>query len=374
MLLNNDFKTGLSVATRSGYSPSVIETDGALRAFLARLREAPWVAMDTEADSLHSYPEKLCLVQLSIPAEDQLVDPLAGFDLHPLWEALSDREILLHGGDYDLRLLHRGQRFTPRSVFDTMLAARLLGITEFGLTSLVRRFLHVELEKGAQRADWSRRPLTPRMVAYALNDAHHLHPLASILRERLLTEGRLDWHAQMCRQLIEDAIRPSDNHPDDAWRIKGVDRMGGRAMAFMRAVWQWREREALAARRPPFFILSHDAVFEIAMTAAEGGDISGLIPQRFSPRRRSGLCAAVEAAAALPESEWPVARTRRGERLSLAQKHQLDRLRHRRDRAASRLGLDPTLIASRSTLVQLAADWDRYAPDLLPWQLELMKA
>lgn len=350
----------------------MIATDAALADFLPALQAAPWVALDTEADSLHSYPEKLCLVQLSIPGRDVLVDPLAGINLKPLWQALGGRELLLHGGDYDLRLLHRGQGFTPRAVFDTMLAARLLGLKEFGLNSLVRRFLGVELEKGPQRADWSRRPLTERMITYARNDSRYLHPLSEVLRAQLAATGRLDWHAQMCRQLIQDATRPPENH-DDAWRIKNADHLSPRGLAILRELWHWREREARAANRPPFFVLSHDRLFDLAVAAANDQPYQQLIPPRYSPRRRARLEAALRHALALPESAWPAPRQRTPLRLSPAQKKLLERLRERRDRAARRLGLDPTLIASRSTLSRLAADWEKHAAELLPWQRELLE-
>lgn len=351
----------------------MIATDAALAEFLPHLRSAPWVALDTEADSLHSYPEKLCLVQLSIPGHDVLVDPLAGINLKPLWQALSGRELVLHGGDYDLRLLHRGQGFSPAAVFDTMLAARLLGVTEFGLNSLVRRFLGVELEKGPQRADWSRRPLTERMIAYARNDSHYLHPLSEVFRPQLAAKGRLEWHVQMCQQLIRDATRPVDNDGDDEWRIKSADRLSPFGQAVLRELWHWRQREAIAANRPPFFVLSHDRLFELAVAAANRQPLAELIPDRYSPRRRARLEEVLERALSLPESSWPQPRRQLHLRLSQAQKHFLDRLRHRRDRAADRLGIDPTLIASRGTLVRLAADWDKHAAELLPWQRELLQ-
>ena len=352
----------------------MITTDAALAEFLPRLKAAPWVALDTEADSLHSYPEKLCLVQLSIPGRDVLVDPLAGLNLRPLWTALAHRELLLHGGDYDLRLLYRGQGFTPAAVFDTMLAARLLGLKEFGLNSLVRRFLGVELEKGPQRADWSRRPLTERMITYARNDSHYLHPLSEVLRAQLTAQGRLEWHAQMCRQLIRDACRPPDSNGEDNWRIKNSDHLDPRAQAVLRELWHWREREARAANRPPFFVLSHDRLFDLAAAAAQGQPYQHLIPPRYSPRRRERLEASLRHALSLPESAWPKPRQRVLLRLTQAQKRLLERLHERRDRAAARLGIDPTLIASRGTLTRLAVNWEQHAAELLPWQRELLQA
>ena len=350
----------------------MIATDAALAEWLPRLYASPWVALDTEADSLHSYPEKLCLVQLSLPGEDRLVDPLAPLDLAPLWRALAGREIILHAADYDLRLLWRGPRFIPHAVFDTMLAARLLGLAEFGLVNLVQRFLGVALEKGPQRADWSRRPLTERMVAYARNDVRYLHLLAQELRAQLDARGRLDWHAQMCRQAIADATQPAAPRDDDAWRIKSANTLHPRALAFLRQLWHWREREAVRANRPPFFVLSHDTLFQLAITLAHGEEPERLIPRRYSPRRRAGLLAAIQSARGVPEADWPVPRKHRGQRLTQAQKTQLERLRHRRDRAAARLGIDPTLIASRAMLVVLTAGGDAVDTDLLPWQRELL--
>ncbi len=150
----------------------MIDSDGKLSEFLPELRAAEWVAMDTEADSLHAYPEKLCLMQISTAERDGLMDPLARIDLHPLWPALKKQQLILHGADYDLRLLRKNHGFVPDRIFDTMLASRLLGEREFGLYHLVKKHLGVTLEKGSQKADWSRRPLTPRMEAYARNDTH----------------------------------------------------------------------------------------------------------------------------------------------------------------------------------------------------------
>ena len=123
----------------------MIDSDEKLAQWVPRIREANWLALDTEADSLHAYPEKLCLIQISLPGAEQLIDPLASLDLGPLLDALRGRELVMHGADYDLRMLRRTYGFVPRAVFDTMLAARLLGFVEFGLTSLVETLLGVHL-------------------------------------------------------------------------------------------------------------------------------------------------------------------------------------------------------------------------------------
>jgi ribonuclease D len=142
------------------YIGRVIDTEQKLQAFLPKLLMATWVALDTEADSLHAYPEKVCLIQISTVAGDRMIDPLAGIDLDPLLEALSGHELIMHGADYDLRLLLKHHQFVPSAIFDTMLAARLLGDREFGLQHLLEKYLGVKLEKGPQKANWALRPLT----------------------------------------------------------------------------------------------------------------------------------------------------------------------------------------------------------------------
>ncbi len=352
----------------------MIDTAQRLAEFLPVVRSAPWLALDTEADSLHSYPEKLCLLQLSVPEADVLVDPLAGLDLGPLVQALDGREIILHGGDYDLRLLKRSLGYIPASIFDTMLAARLLGVTAFGLTVLVERFLGIKLEKGSQKADWGRRPLTERMVVYARNDTRHLKPLAEKLAAELEAKGRREWHRQTCRQFLEDAVQESVVDPDSLWRIGGAERMDRRSMAFLRELWHWREQEAIGSNRPPFFVLSHQTLVAVAVASARGHDPQTLLPLRFSPRRRAGVMEALKRARELPESQWPHHRRRPRKSFGASAKIRMEALKERRDRHAARLELDPSLIASRATLIALAADWEQNHVQLLPWQRELLQS
>ena len=140
----------------------MVDTEERLAAFLPAVRAAQWVALDTEADSLHAYPEKVCLIQIGTVSGDRLIDPLAGINLSPLLDALAGRELLMHGADYDLRLLRKHHEFVPGSIFDTMLAARLLGYWQFGLER-PRQQVPRRQAKGPQKANWALRPLTERM-------------------------------------------------------------------------------------------------------------------------------------------------------------------------------------------------------------------
>ena len=349
----------------------MIATADQLASFLPRLRAAEWIALDTEADSLHAYPAKLCLLQFSIPGADELVDPLADLDLAPLWETLRGRELLLHGSDYDLRLLREHHSFVPHAVFDTMIAARLLGIMKFGLQDLVSQTLGVALEKGPQKADWAQRPLTERMEAYARNDTRFLHPLVSKLREQLIAKGRLAWQEESCAALVvECAIVPP---PDpERWRIKGAARLTRAEMAVLRELWLWREREATRANRPPFFILSHDALLDLSIAAVDDAPLDPMLPRRFAPHRHEGVVQAVMRGLAVPPDECPVVLRGISYHPSDAEHARFDRLKTLRDRRATELGIDPTLIASKQTLEWLSRRDSDPKKLLLNWQRALM--
>ena len=327
--------------------------------------------MDTEADSLHSYPERLCLVQISIPGADVLIDPLAGFDLSPLWSFLRERDLILHGADYDLRLLYRTCGFVPGRIFDTMLAERFLGGTRFGLTDLASKYLGVTLEKGPQKANWARRPLTERMIVYARNDTRYLEPIASHLRDGLRQHQRLEWHREACDQLIATCASPRETGKN--WRLKGSERLPRRSLAVLREIWHWRESEALAARKPPYFVLSHESMVEIAARAPADG-VENLIPPYVNGRRRQGLLDAVARGIDIPEHACPTIERQVQKRLSDSAHQRLNLLKTRRDRRAGELGLDPAFIASRATLIALADRWPDHPGDLMAWQRSLLEA
>ena len=351
----------------------MIDTERKLEAFLPVLRAAAWVAVDTEADSLHAYPEKVCLIQISTTAGDRLVDPLARLNLDPLLDALSGHELIMHGADYDLRLLRKHHEFIPSAIFDTMLAARLLGLRQFGLSHLVERFLSVKLEKGAQKANWAIRPLTERMERYARNDTHHLKPLADRLKAELETKGRLAWHRESCARLVQDstAHRPADL--DMVWRIKGSHLLDQPALAILRELWRWREAEAVAANRPPFFVMRHEALVQIAAAATASQPIEPFLPKHISERRRSGLMKAVALGLRVSPEHHPKLPRRITRRPGEGEKRRFSDLQRRRDAHAASLGIDPTLIASRGMLSDLAHDWDQHASKLMQWQRELLE-
>jgi ribonuclease D len=383
-------------------SHDVIASERQLADLIRQIQAADRVALDTEADSLHSYREKLCLLQISTPPAvilsnvegsrgtasnvalpgsspslgmtvqsvcDFIVDPLSDLDLEPLRQALEPREIVLHAADYDLRMLRRGLNFTASRIFDTVIAVRLLGIREFSLGALVKRFFGVELHKHSQKANWALRPLPPRMLKYAVDDVHYLLPLAAKLEEELERVHRRDWFQQSCGRAIELAAAGRERIQDELWRIAGAGALDPHTGAVLRALWQWRETEAELADRPPFHILQNHELLKAAESFT-----SGHVPdyKHFSARRRQTFREAAKIALQSPQSEWPVMRRRSGARPTEEMRRRADQLRERRDKAAAQLGLEPSFIASRGALEAIAAESARATALLVPWQRELI--
>ena len=369
-------------------------TDAArLVSLVQQIESADRVAVDTEADSLHSYREKLCLLQISVPATgavggvtdagpgvssghesaravcDYIVDPLANTDLEPLRRALEAKEIVLHGADYDLRMLRRGLNLVTTRIFDTLIAARLLGIREFSLAALVKRYFGLTLLKGSQKATWGQRPLPMRMAEYAINDVHYLLPLAEKLEAELDRCERRDWLQQSCQRAIELAAVARTRNQHELWRIRGSGAISGRAAAVLRALWQWREKEAERVDRPPFHILRNEDLLNAAAKFA-----SGSVPdfRHFSFRRREAFREAAQAALRAPELEWPVSPRRSGPRPTTETVQRAEELWRRRNKSAEEFGLEPSFITPRSTLEAIAADDSRAPALLVPWQRGLL--
>ena len=348
----------------------MIQTDAQLSELLPKLAAVDRIAVDTEADSLHCYFEKLCLIQISVPGQDYLVDPLANVDLDPLARALTEKEIVLQGADFDLRLLRRSLGFVATRIFDTVIAARLLGIRSFSLAALVEKFFGVILAKGSQKANWARRPLPHHMAEYAMNDTHYLLPLAEKLEAGLREQGRLDWFRQSCERALDQASVQRSRDDEEAWRIAGSGKLGPRACAILRELWNWRDKEAQAVDRPSFHILQNHLLIRAAEEFA-----AGEVPdyRHFSPRRRQSFREAAERGLQLSESEWPVRPKRRGTRPTREMERAAEELRRRRDAVADQHGLEPSLIAPRGALDALAADESRLETLLVPWQRDLLE-
>jgi len=316
------------------------------------------LAVDLEMDSLHHYQEKVCLIQVSTRTESWLIDPLALKDLSPLAAPLGDPRILvvMHGADYDIRSLHRDFGIEVQNLFDTMLASRFLGITEFGLAALLKARFGIELNKKYQKADWSKRPLSPEMSAYAAADTSDLLALYDQLSAELIEKGRLQWLEEECRLVCQ--ARVTEKEGPLFLSCKGAGKLKGRSLAALEELLQLRDRQARELDRPPFKVISAETLLEAAekrpRTFSDLAGFKGMTPgqiQRFGDR----ILAAVSTALALPEEELPrFPRLRRDEPTD-GSKERLKRLKSWREQHSSVQGLEPGVVAP-NWLLEAVAD------------------
>jgi len=323
------------------------------------------LAVDLEMDSLHHYQEKVCLIQISTRSESWLIDPLALKDLSPLAEPLSDPGILtvMHGADYDIRSLHRDFGIEVGNLFDTMIASRFLGLTEFGLAALLKSRFGVELNKKYQKADWSKRPLSAEMCAYATADTAYLLPLYDQLRGELAEKGRLSWLEEECRLVCQ--ARVSDKEGPLFISCKGAGKLKGRSLAVLEELLQLRDRLAREFDRPPFKVISAETLQEAAekrpRSLSELAAVKGMTPGQIQ-RHGESILRAIIKGLALPEEDLPRFPRQRKEEPTDGTKERLKRLKSWREQQSSLLGLEPGVVAP-NWLLESVADAYPLAPD-----------
>jgi len=341
------------------------------------------LAVDTEGDSFHHYPEKVCLIQLSFGDRDVLVDPLADLDPAPLSAVFANREIrkILHGADYDLRVLDRDFGLRIHGLFDTMIAARLVGETAFGLAALLERHLGVRVDKRFQRADWSLRPMPAEMQNYAVSDTRHLEELAGLLEKQLETLGRLAWAAEEFVRMEGVRWSQAGDDPDAFFKMKRARGASPRQWAIVRELVRFRERLARSRDRPPFRIFSDEALVAVVQRAPRRQDQLHDVPRLprsfFSGRSADELLEAVERGLAVPEGELPQPKRVPRQRFSSEFEARVKKLAGKRNEVAAKVRLEPSLIAPKSVLVELQRRLDEglsidWLPDLRRWQADLL--
>jgi ribonuclease D len=342
--------------------PLWIKTPEEMDALVASLKGAKALSIDTEADGLHHYPVKLCLVQV---ADDRgrghLADPLALPTLAPLGPFFADAGVVkvLHAADNDLSYLKRLYGFTVENVFDTAIAARFLGVTSLSLEGLLRDFLGVDPGPSRQKDDWSKRPLSPAQETYALNDVLHLIPLRERLLEALRAKGRDGWVEEECAAVAAMPAPERVVDPDAYMKLKGAKDLDGRGLAILRELAQAREMLAVKADRPPFMILGNEVL--VALAALKPQDSAAILTVKGCTAnvvRRAGdaILAAVERGLAVPDAELPVRRPNPRPRISGAVQRRSDALRAWRVEAAKAVELDAGVIFPQRLIDRLAHD------------------
>jgi ribonuclease D len=338
---------------------SYINTPEALSEAVAAFRREPLIAADTEAASFHRYRDRIFLIQLSSPSHTAIIDPLAIADLTPVGELLADPAVekIFHDADYDLRILDRDYGFRARYLFDTRIAAQLAGEPAVGLAALLEKYLGVKLAKEHQKADWSRRPLPPAMLAYAAADTQHLPALRETLRARLAELGRLPWAEEEFRRLEELRWTGAPDGAEAFLRVKGAKALEPRQLAALREVYRWRESFAADKDQATFRIIGNDALLAVARALPRTPDELGRVaplPRSLAARHGVALLEGVRRALALAEADLPrVERAVRQPR-DPSFDARVERLKTARNRVAKELGLDPGVLCGRSTLEAVA--------------------
>ncbi|MFC1873359.1 ribonuclease D [Chloroflexota bacterium] len=323
------------------------------------------IVLDTESNSFHHYPEQLCLIQIASRHKVYIIDAISLDDLAPLRDVLADGSIekIVHGADYDIRSLDRHCGLHIHNLFDTSIAARFTGITQFGLAGLTRDLLGITINKSKrlQRADWGRRPLSAEALDYAAGDVRHLLALREILGQRLRTLGREEWVAEECA--ITEEIRYTAPDIEAAYlSVKGARVLDGRGLAVLHSLFLFRDGEARRQHRPPFFILPDAAlVFLAASPEVDFSEVPG-IGQTGLNRFGQGLQRALRNGITAPPLHRP--HHIKTVRPSKEQGRRLSYLKKWRTALGSSLSLDPSLIWPLTSLGRLAK-----APDSLSAEL-----
>jgi ribonuclease D len=340
--------------------PAWVRTTSALRQVAEELARSRQIAVDTEGDSLHHYPARLSLIQIANGgATAWLVDPLAIEDLSALEPVFGDPGILavLHAGDNDLVHLKRRHGFLFGAVFDTSVAARFLGASALGLDVLLTQYLGVELPPSRQKDDWSARPLSPEQERYAAADVEYLLPLKDHLVDELRRAGRLAWVLEECEALARQPAPAVIVDPDAYASLKGARDLSPRGLAVLRSLYLMREQLARELDRPPFKIISNEALVQIAGTlprdAAELARIAGFTPRAVA-RWSGAVMSAVARGLEVPESELPTLVRPPRPVVHASVRKRVETLRVWRTAAASRFALDPGVLLPNRLIAAIA--------------------
>ena len=359
-----------------------LDTAAAVATFAGEIAGAPSIALDTEGASFHRFVDRVYLMQLSTRTATAIVDPLPTGDLaslRPLVES-PEIEIVFHDADYDLRLLRQDYGWATRNIFDTRVAAQLLGYKAFGLAALLEQHFGIALDKKFQRADWSLRPLSEGMLQYASQDTMYLLALRDILHGELMAKGRESWAAEEFARL-EQTQWAAEDSAQLYLKVKGARDLKRRELAVLRELVPWRDGVAKELDRSTFRVVSNDVLLEICRVQPTTRQALGVIkgmPRGVLDQRGDVVLACVARAMALDEASLPkfpkVPRWEKDPEFD----DRAARLRAVRDEVATSLALDPGVLCSREKLETIARRMPATiealyeTPDLRRWQADLL--
>lgn len=316
------------------------------------------VGVDLEADSMHHFNEKVCLLQLASPSLCAVVDPLKIEDLSLLKPLFGDPAVrkIFHGADYDIRSLYRDFGIEINNLLDTELASRFLGCTESGLDAVLSGRFGIKLTKAYQKKDWSRRPLPEEMMCYAAMDVLYLIPLAREIEKDLAEKNRLQWVEEECRLLSR--VRPPAASAGPLFvHFKGAGRLDRRSLAVLEALLSFRRKEAARKDRPLFKVFRNEQLKEIALAKpVTVAHLAALKVLGKKQRQMYGerLVAVVKKAMKIPDAELPVYPRKRQANIRHAAAMRVKKLKQWRNKKGEALQMDPALILNRHVIREIA--------------------
>ena len=365
------------------HEPSYIDTTPTADRFLTAVEQSTTVAVDTEGASFHRFVDRIYLLQMSTRGLTAVLDPLAIGKPAALGRILESNTIekVFHDADYDLRLLHQDYGWNTRKLFDTRVAAQLLGIRAFGLAALLERSFGLKLDKKHQRADWSMRPLPKDMLDYASQDTMYLLELRDRLAGELESAGRWSWAEEEFERLEGTRWEQPDGEDNGYMRIKGARDLDRRELAIFRELVRFRDGIARDLDRATFRVAGNEALFAVAKerptTVEQLVAIKG-VPRGIAERRGGEMLAAVKRGIEVPDDQLPkFPRAPRWDR-DADFDNRVNALRTAREEAAQRLGLDPGFLCAREKLETIARKRPKTleelaeVPDLRRWQIGVM--
>lgn len=333
---------------------------------LADIKKRSRIAIDLESNSLYSYREEVCLIQLSTSDTDYILDPIAGSDLYGLGQIIQDPSIekVLHAAEYDCILLRRQYGWKLENLFDTMWAARILGYPRYGLANILEDAYGVKLNKKYQKANWCKRPLTRAQLNYAQMDTHFLLQLRDDLEAELEEAGRLEEAREIFAEQTHVRAPTRTFDPHGFWTINGVRNLAPNQQAVVRAIYLYRDEQAKRQDRPHFKIFGDQTIIDLALAAPKHpGEIEGLHGMSSGQIRRYGhhLVRIIQRAQNDPPPKRPKRNSRRQPEAVNTRYERLHLWRKERARAR---GVESDVIVSREALWELAKANPSCAADL----------
>ncbi len=347
-----------------------IDTQEAFDEFLVNRGKAgiEEIGLDLEADSLHNYGETLCLIQYADKELTAIIDPLAVPDISALKAFVDQRDLWMHGSDYDMTLFRKNMDWMPMHTKDTQIAARLVGFEKFGLANLLNDCLGIEVSKDNQKDDWSLRPLPQPMIDYAISDVLYLSQLSSFLVAKLQELDRYEWFLESCVwQQEKIADRSIENK--DSWRIPGSGKFNRKGLNYLKFLWEWRDTMACQRNRPSFKIANNKQIVNWVNKLVEGEEI--ILPRNFSKNKRDSFFKAIKEARSLDAKLHPELVKKIRVRKPQGADAVLDEILKSRNSVAEKLKLDPTTLGSKSAYEAVAYG----APieeNFMRWQIDLL--